>query len=93
MPARLRDETGLRGPAMPLRLARTGFAREKKAEARQALGAHDPERPVLIVARKIGRIRPSLADDIHRLAVPNVVDIDPGLNGNGVAICEIELAA
>src|SRR5690606_41369895 len=79
--------------AMPVPVAAGELRRKHKADLRLAALPDDPQRPVLIVSRKLRRSGAALADDISRLPVAQRRRVDPRFESDLVAVGEVEVAS
>ena len=90
VPAVVVAESGGGGPPVPLHFAAFGGGREEQARAVQTVGFAEAECPVLIVRSGGFGIGSTFSDEVDVLALVGGVRSDPGFEGEGIAVFEIE---
>ena len=90
VPAVVVAESGGGGPPVPLDFAAFGGGSEQQTGAVKAVGFAEAQGPVLIVRSGGFGVGSTFSDEVDVLALVDGVGSDPGFEGKGIAVFEIE---
>ena len=92
VPARGGGEPLTRSPAMPVSIVSCSLGGKQKVQPGLSLHAGDSQCPILIVLFESGAPCAPLAYDVLPLPIVHLLWIDPGFQGDGIAIGKIKRA-